>query len=318
MDKMAAVAVAYKDFAYAVLSYCKAKVGTCPKSLAIIFDSYNSTSITQSTQIKRGQPGRRVYITVMMQKILTSNNLDNFLNNGENKSELVKAITDYYKSKSIREKLKYPLVVTHEEKTWIITTNQVNEDLSCNHIEADTRLILEASKSKHPVVIRASDTNLLARMCYADQQLSSENDWLMKIDSERYVNVTSIKLCFREIMCSVLPVYHCITGCDTTSYPANICKVSPFQKLIGKQAFHLLENPRNHMNSYKDKEHPKKFYHTIMYSGLPGESITKTRVRMYQKQRIKTSSTLISDEEKTVQHSNRSDSQCFTWKQCMN
>ena len=162
MDKMAAVAVAYKDFAYAVLSYCKAKVGTCPKSLAIIFDSYNSTSITQSTQIKRGQPGRRVYITVMMQKILTRDNWDNFLNNGENKSELVKAITDYYKSKSIREKLKYPLVVTHEEKTWIITSNQVHEDLSCNHIEV--------SKSKHPVVIRASDTDALALICCADQQ----------------------------------------------------------------------------------------------------------------------------------------------------
>ena len=31
----------------------------------------------------------------------------------KNKSELVKAITDYFKSKSIREKLKYPLIVTH-------------------------------------------------------------------------------------------------------------------------------------------------------------------------------------------------------------
>ena len=62
-------------------------------------------------------------------------------------------------------------------------SNQVNEDLSCNHIEADTRLILKASKSKYSVVIRVSDTNILALMCYADQQLSQENDWLMKIDS---------------------------------------------------------------------------------------------------------------------------------------
>ena len=107
--------------------------------------------------------------------MLTRDNWEKILNNGENKSELVKAITDYYKSKSIREKLKYPLVVTYEEKTWIITSNQVNEDLSCNHIEAGTRLILEASKSKHPVVKRASDTNILALMCYADQQSSSEN-----------------------------------------------------------------------------------------------------------------------------------------------
>ena len=31
-----------------------------------------------------------------------------FLNNGENKSELLKAITNYYKSKSVTDKLKYP------------------------------------------------------------------------------------------------------------------------------------------------------------------------------------------------------------------
>ena len=30
-------------------------------------------------------------------------------------------------------------------------------------------------------------------------------------------------------MCSVLPAYHCVTGCDTTSYLANISKVRPFQ-----------------------------------------------------------------------------------------
>ena len=74
MDGMAAVAVAYKDFAYAILSYCKLKVGTCLKSVTIIFGSYNSTSTTQSTQIKRGQPGHRVYVTGMMQKMLTRDN----------------------------------------------------------------------------------------------------------------------------------------------------------------------------------------------------------------------------------------------------
>ena len=54
VDGIAAVAVAYKDFADAYLSHCKPKVGTCPKILTIIFGSYDSTSTTQSTQIKRG------------------------------------------------------------------------------------------------------------------------------------------------------------------------------------------------------------------------------------------------------------------------
>ena len=96
------------------------------------------------------------------------------MNNGENKSELVKAITNYCRSISITKKLKYPLVVTNVEKTLKITNSQINEDLSWNHIEADTRLILEASKSKHPLVIRASDTYVLVLMCYSHKQLSRE------------------------------------------------------------------------------------------------------------------------------------------------
>ena len=70
-----------------------------------------------------------------MQKMPTQDDWAKLLNNGKNKSELVKAITDYHKSKSTREKLKYPFVVTHKEKTWKITNSQVYEDLSCNHIE---------------------------------------------------------------------------------------------------------------------------------------------------------------------------------------
>ena len=243
--------------------------------------------------------------------MLTRDDWDKFLNSGENKSELVKAITDYYKSKSIREKLKYPLAVTHEEKTWKINSSQVSEDLSCIHTENNTRLILKASKSKHPVVIRASGTDVFALMCYVDQQLFPENDRLMKIDNERYVNVTSIKLYFGEIMCSVLPAYHCIVGCDTILYPAKFGKVRIFRKLIEKQAFHLLKYPGSHINSHKDVEYLKKKYHTIMYFGLPGDSITETRVRMHQKQKIKTGSTFTSDEESIVQHLKRSDLQCF-------
>ena len=65
-----------------------------------------------------------------MQKILTRDDWENFLNNAENKSELVKIITDYYKSKLIWKKLKSPLVVTDEQKNSKITNSLVNEDLS--------------------------------------------------------------------------------------------------------------------------------------------------------------------------------------------
>ena len=103
-------------------------------------------------------------------------------------------------------------------------------------------------------------------------------------------------------MCSVLPAYHYITRCDTTSQPPNIGKVRPFQKLVEKQAFNFLKTLGSHSNSYKNVEHSKTSYYTIIHSGLPEESIAETRVGMCQKQNIQTSSTLISDEESIVQH----------------
>ena len=101
----------------------------------------------------------------------------------------------------------------------------------------------------------------------------------MKIGSERYISVTSIKLYFVEIMCFIFPAYHCIVGCYAIPYPANIGKVKPFQKLIEKQAFHLLKNLGSHVNSYKDVEHGKRFYHTIIYFGLPGQSSNVSKAK---------------------------------------
>ena len=53
VDRMAAVSVVSpqetcKDFADAILSYCKPKDVTCPKRVTFIIDSYNSTSMEKT------------------------------------------------------------------------------------------------------------------------------------------------------------------------------------------------------------------------------------------------------------------------------
>ena len=53
-------------------------------------------SIKKSTQDQRGQPRRRVYVTSMMQKMPKRYDWNNFLNSGENQSELLQAITHCY------------------------------------------------------------------------------------------------------------------------------------------------------------------------------------------------------------------------------
>jgi hypothetical protein len=54
-----------------------------------------------------------------------------------------------------------------------------------------------------------------------------------------------------------------------------------------------------------------------MYNGKQGETITDTRIRMYKNQRVKTSTSLISDEKSVDQHLLRSDLQCFICLQCV-
>ena len=114
----------------------------------------------------RGSGRAKVHITSICQEMPQGKDWEEFLCCPHNKTMLIRALVAHYKSEEVRKDLKYPVIVTEEEKTWGITTNSVMELLPCNHIEADTRLILEASKSELPVVIKATDTDVLVLMCF--------------------------------------------------------------------------------------------------------------------------------------------------------
>ena len=107
-----------------------------------------------------------------------------------------------------------------------------------------------------------------------------------------------------------------ITGCDTTSYPANVGKIKPFKKMLATNSMHLLNDLGKNEDSFRDVSASLTFYHTMMYSGKKNESITDTRVRMFASQIIKSSVNLISDQSSITQHLLRADLQCFLWLQC--
>ena len=86
---------------------------------------------------------------------------------------------------------------------------------------------MEVLKKENTVIVKAADTDILILMCYAHSSQASTNKWIMNIDSERYVNINSIQDHFGTFVCDLLPAYNSITGCDTTSYPANRGKVRP-------------------------------------------------------------------------------------------
>ena len=279
------------EYAAELLKICTPPQQFSPQSLGIIFDSYTTSTTKQLTQRRRGNPDRRVYITSAKQCMPKSSDWDSFLRNGENKSELIQFLVRYYKTDEARGNLRLPMIVTEEEKTWLITRTSIQELESCNHYEADTRLVLHASQSAVPVIVRATDTDVLILLSYAYVICKPAHEWLSKINN-RYVSIEKLANTFGEEVCRVLPGYHTLTGCDTTSYPFGIGKMRPFKKMIKSNKIHLLSNLGRSTESSNDISGAKRFLQTCMYTGTEGEEFVQTRIKSFNKQKIKSSLTI--------------------------
>ena len=117
--------------------------------------------------------------------------------------------------------------MTEEDNTCLITNVKVEMFDSSNHHEADTRLILQATKSIDPVIVRSTDTDILILLTFA--------------------------------------------------YSVRTC----------------------------------------MYPGNEHEEFVTTRIRMYNKQKVKSSSSILPDESSINEHLKRSDLQAFVGHQCL-
>ena len=62
----------------------------CPALIQIIMDTYDDNRIKEMTQTSRGNSGRRIFISNEGQTMpQNTNDWNSFLNNGENKTELI-------------------------------------------------------------------------------------------------------------------------------------------------------------------------------------------------------------------------------------
>ena len=198
--------------------------------------------------------------------------------------------------------------MTEEENTWLITRTKIEKLQSCNYHEADTRLIFHAEQSTAPVIIRATDTNVLILLSYGCNGCKPLHDWMMKI-YHRYISVNKLTTHFGEEVCEFLPAYHSITGCDTTSFPFRIGKIKPIKKLMKQGKSHLLSELGSSLHPVQDVTKAKCFFRTCMYSGSEQERFVETRVTMYTTQKVKYSSSLLPDESSTNEYLKRSDLQ---------
>eukprot|EP00794_Sanderia_malayensis_P018600 gene18600-20470_t len=211
---------------------------------------------------------------------------------------------------------KYGADYAKRQRLGCVSTQQGEQD-RVSSSTTDTRIILEVSKSNRPVVVKAADTDILVLMCYAFSACQPVEEWMMKIDSDRYASISCIQNHFGHDVCSILPAYHSIAGCDTTSFPYGAGKTKPFKKMVKTKSNNLLSDLGSNDKSFEDISKAVKFFHEIIYNGNSKESITETGPKMYQKQKTKSSSSLIPDESSVAEHVKRSDLQTLIWKQCL-
>ena len=80
---------------------------------------------------------------------------------------------------------------------------------------------------------------------------------------------------------------------------------------------HLLQFVGKKIVLFKRLDKPKNFFQKILYSGKENETFVSTRKHLYEDQKCKNSSRLISTTDSTDEHPKRVDSQTFIWRQCM-
>ena len=99
-----------------------------------------------------------------------TNDWNNFLDNGENKTELINCFLRYFNTQKVRSRFKVKPLFAESTNTWEITPSGTNMLFTCSLHEADTCIVLHESRSIKPVIITATDTGVLVLLAHAYPQ----------------------------------------------------------------------------------------------------------------------------------------------------
>ena len=187
--------------------------------LDVVWDTYIPDSIKASTREKRGKGIRRK----VAGKNKVPTNWKGFLRDEKNKQELFEFLStkivafDYAESKEV--------FVTKGQN---VLTNKITLQMSsCDHEEADTRLIIHTidalSKGRNTCLVRTVDTDivviLVGKFFHFISLNSAADIWVAFGTGKNftYLHINTISHNLGEEKCLALPFFHSFSGCDTTS-----------------------------------------------------------------------------------------------------
>ena len=183
-------------------------------------------------------------------------NFKEYLTNPKNKSNFVAFFLNF-----IIKKMKYDIkeeqaliVGKIDGTTWEVTTENVSEieELKCDHEEADSRIFVYASflcnnRNLNRVIIMSPDTDVAVIACY--QYYNAINTctelWFLTGHgtNRRFIPIHTIADSLGASICNLLPVFHSLTGCDSTA---------SFSGKGKRKAFTILKKKKNDLLSLHD------------------------------------------------------------------
>ena len=137
----------------------------------------------------------------------------------------------------------------YDQECWKVTTAAATneENLSCSHEEADTRVFLHAKSAaenrKEAVVIVCEDTDVfvLGVSC-ADQFSIPIYQKRGTQNRTRYVNISNIARILGNDVSKSLPGLHAFTGCDTVSAFSSKGKMTALKLLQSSPQYQMTFN----------------------------------------------------------------------------
>ena len=149
----------------------------------------------------------------------TDDSWHDLLSNPDNKTDMIKLFAEYLKSDEVRKMFNVPVFFTEKEKTYKIDQKGWREIFSCNHEEADYRLVLHASLCDTP---------------FGYNRMKPSCNWFMQYEhtADTYADINMINMYLGANIVSYLPHYHALSGCDTTSFFYNRGKIPTLKKIV--------------------------------------------------------------------------------------
>ena len=158
------------------------------------------------------------------------NDLKSLFQSIENKEALIDLFSKYLVRKCFPEVIKIPIIFTNDRNTFQVAEQSDQLLFTCNHKEANTRVVLHGCLKNTNCVVVSKDTDVFVLMVFAFASKNIKRSWSMNIDQNKYTNIGKVVKYLGKDLVLKLSHIHVVTGCDTKSFMFSVRKVKVLKK----------------------------------------------------------------------------------------